>query len=133
MRDAGDYVGIPWRDQGCGRDGCNCWGLVRLIYRLELGIELPAFSDRVANDADREAIAAVIAGERSRWDLVERSAAALFDVVIMRDAGVESHIGIVCGPGRLLHVPQGGASMIQRMGGVAVRSKIAGVFRYRAG
>lgn len=126
------YVGIPWRDRACGRDGCNCWGLVRLIYQAERGIELPAYSDRYATEADRAGVAAIVAGERSTWDEIGAAGALPFDLVLMRDGGFASHIGVVCGRGLVLHVFQGGASMIERLNSVAVRSRIVGFFRYRA-
>jgi len=34
------YLGIPYEHKSTGFDGVYCWGLVRLIYRKELGIEL---------------------------------------------------------------------------------------------
>ncbi len=39
------YLGIPYREGGRGWDGCDCWGLVRLILLEERGIALPLFSD----------------------------------------------------------------------------------------
>ena len=47
MNDAGDlewindFVGVPYRDNGRGRNGWDCWGLVMAVYRERLGVELP--------------------------------------------------------------------------------------------
>ena len=35
------YVGIPYAPGMSSRDGCDCWGLVRLVYREEFGTLLP--------------------------------------------------------------------------------------------
>jgi len=37
------YIGLPWLANGRGPDGYDCWGLVALVYKDVLGIELPDF------------------------------------------------------------------------------------------
>ena len=37
------YLAIPYRKGGRSWDGCDCWGLVRLILKEEKGVVLPSF------------------------------------------------------------------------------------------
>lgn len=35
------YLSIPYKINGCGWNGADCWGLVKIIAKEEFGIELP--------------------------------------------------------------------------------------------
>ena len=39
-----NFVGIPHADLGRDRAGCDCYGLLRLVYAEDLGIALPSFT-----------------------------------------------------------------------------------------
>ena len=36
-----DYIGIPFIDKGRDFKGCDCYGLIKLYYKNELGIDIP--------------------------------------------------------------------------------------------
>lgn len=38
---ANDYVGIPYVLNGRDRDGCDCWGILVLVFQEQRGIVLP--------------------------------------------------------------------------------------------
>ena len=57
------YIGAPWSARGRDRDGLDCWGLVRLVYRDRLFRDLPDYQGYVSGHERRE-IDALIAGAR---------------------------------------------------------------------
>lgn len=42
MIDAEDYIGIPYEYSRLDFQGCDCWGLVSLVYKLDLGLIITA-------------------------------------------------------------------------------------------
>ena len=116
---AGGYVGIPFKELGRDRQGCDCWGLVRLIYAEQAGLDLPDFIGCYSSADDGEQIGATIAATRDgsdEWEEVEAGSERLLDAVLMRghftgpDGVVrraEMHCGLVLVPGVLIHVEVG--------------------------
>lgn len=104
------YVGIPQRAHGRARSGVDCWGLVWLVYREELGITLPDYCG-YGSLAEHAEIAALIDGAATSafWDAV--STPAPFDVVLFRRGRWNSHVGILVRPGLMLHVTGDGAKL----------------------
>ena len=82
------YAGIDFKDRGRSRgEGVDCWGLVRLIYLEEFGVELPDLSSCYESIKDLDAISdQVAAGERD-WTEVGWATAHEGDVVLLRGCG----------------------------------------------
>lgn len=99
------YLGIPFLEHGRDRAGCDCYGLLVLVYAELLGIELPAYSGAYLNTDERAEIASLIGARKhvGVWVAVEDPEP--FDVALFRRGPYESHIGIVAAPGRMLHIP----------------------------
>lgn len=126
------FVGIPYLDRGRSLVGCDCWGLLREVYRELRGIDLPSYSDRYVTAADRRALSALIADELEPWDEVVRGQERAFDGVLMREAGVVQHIGVVTAPGQVLHVERGETSRIERYRTGPLSHRVVGFYRFRA-
>jgi cell wall-associated NlpC family hydrolase len=125
------YVGIPYSDKG--RDGAlDCWGLLVKVYREQLGIELPSYSDRYVTTADRDALDRLIRGELEEpWRAVAPGDEMGFDAVLMREGRFVRHVGLVTEPGRLLHIsPDGICSAIERYRDGLLKNRIAGFYRH---
>jgi cell wall-associated NlpC family hydrolase len=125
------FVGIPWLDKGRSIVGCDCWGLVWMVYRELRGIELPSYSEHYVTAADRRATARLIAGELDDWQEIPSSEEIVFDGVLMREGQFPRHIGIVTAPGMLLHVSEGETSRIERYRSGILANRIVGFYRYR--
>ncbi|EJN15683.1 cell wall-associated hydrolase, invasion-associated protein [Bradyrhizobium sp. YR681] len=126
------FVGIPYADRGRARDGCDCYGLLRLVMAELRGVDLPAFSGAYVTTADRAALAGLIAGEIAPWQPVALGEERAFDGVLLRHGRALSHIGLVVMPGRMLHVSEGGASCIESYRAPPWSHRLAGIFRYRS-
>lgn len=130
----GNYVGIPYRLHGTTREGLDCWGLPRLWYLEQYGIELPSFGDRYGRELDateRAHIAEVVRGESPKWQTIRQGHEQRGDLVLFRVAGEEAHLGIVVGAGRFLHARPNTDSCVERYDSPVWARRLAGFYRWR--
>lgn len=130
----GDYVGIPYLLHGTTREGIDCWGLPRLWYLEQYGIELPSFGDRYGRELDaveRAHIAEVVRGESSKWQTIRQGHEQRGDLVLFRVAGEEAHLGVVVDAGRFLHARLGTDSCVERYDSPVWARRVAGFYRWR--
>lgn len=119
------FVGLPYLAGGRDRAGVDCWGLVRLVYREVLGVELLAWDTVPATD--RRAVRAAAEAEAfARWSNRGEAEARPLDVVTF-DRG--AHVAVVVERGTMLHTEAGRAACVERYGGPAWRSRWHGIWR----
>lgn len=126
------YVGLPYRAQGRDRDGVDCWGLLRLFYRDELGIDLPGFRDDYTCAGERRELDALIAGnaEGGPWRRVRH--VRHYDGLLFRVGPFASHVAMAIGGGRMLHVHADARSVIQPIRTPLWRDRLVGIYRHEA-
>lgn len=124
------YVGIPFLDRGRTFAGVDCWGLVRLVYRGELGVELPAYESLYRTVDERTGVELLELVERKRgaWQQVE--APETFDLVLLRIAGVPCHVGVALPGGRMIHCARGADSRIESYRGPKWAPRVEGFYRH---
>lgn len=127
-----DYVGLPWQFVGRSRDGVDCWGLLWLIYRDVLGIEIASYAQDTIDAPEREQIASLMAGElvKSPWIDVATGHEREFDMAVFKRAGIDSHVGVVVEPGRMLHITHGTESRVERFDQGRWKPKLIALHRH---
>lgn len=103
------YVGIPFVDGGRDRAGCDCWGLVRLVFAEVLGIDLPTYGEISAREVARVTRTIRDDSAAAPWFPVA-GAARPFDVLVM--VGRPLHVGVMVDARHVLHVEAATAAVI---------------------
>jgi cell wall-associated NlpC family hydrolase len=99
------YVGLPYKDHGRDRSGVDCWGLVVMVYRECVGIELPSLAEDYVSPDERAEIAELVEHKQQVGPWYEVAEPQEWDVAFFRRGKYASHVGIVLRPGLMLHVP----------------------------
>lgn len=128
------YMRIPFKEHGRGFDGCDCGGLVWLVYKTELGIELPDWRNFYANTH-------IESFEELSWtvgtmlgDICQEvpldGKIKPYDVISLKIAGMPVHVGIMVTDRMFLHIMEGYSSVRQeRLDSMNWRKRIDGIFR----
>lgn len=103
------YIGIPYKLKGRERDGIDCWGLVRLVFRDQLGILLPSYTPDYVDWTDPKVADLIMDGEvGGEWVKIENE--QTFDIAeifvgVKSEDGISMHplhVALVASPGFLL-------------------------------
>ena len=134
MIDIRKYIGIPFVDHACGFDGCDCYGLVRLVYREELGLDLPSIDADYGCALSRTDVGgAVEKYRRQDWcvDVTDMAPREL-DVLTFARGGVEFHVGLWISAGTMLHVIDGRNCCVERFDSYAWRRMLTRRLRHES-
>jgi cell wall-associated NlpC family hydrolase len=126
------YIGIPFADHGSDHSGCDCWGLVHLVYREVLGIEMPNLGDRYSDayaHGEVHALVESVADESWNVDVTNAQWKPL-DVMVFKRCGVEAHVGLYLRRGEMLHVVDGMAAAEERYNTAKWGRRLSRVLRH---
>lgn len=132
MIDAPDwtiYQRIPFHEKGRSFYGCDCWGLVKLIYKQECAIILPGYDEMYENTRDAEPLARIINEEKNiTWREVKKP--EMFDVVLLRMRGLAAHVGLITAPKFMIHCMDGAGTTHEKYDSLRWGNKVLGFYRY---
>lgn len=126
------YINVPYIDKGREFSGADCWGLIRLVYLHELGIDLPSYGEVSAENLAK--VHRKVEEVAEQWEAVEPADIQPFDVCVMRIAGkrLVCHVGVVVDKKRILHVELRTDSAIVELRDPLIRERIVCFRRHKA-
>lgn len=131
------YLSIPFKERGRDLKGCDCWGLVRIIYQQEFSIDLESYVDDYKDTKDRSGIKAIIPAEaENSWIEIKKGHEEKGDIIVLRIRNIPWHVGVVAGKLNgervMLHTERGSESTIQSYEGVAWEKRVQAFYRHRS-
>jgi cell wall-associated NlpC family hydrolase len=131
MHFASQYVGLLFKNRGRTKEGVDCWGLVRLIYKEQFNIQLPSYDDEYDSSYNIKETGETIAEHSKEWEAVEKGSEKTGDVIVMRLSGYPTHVGLVLEKGRMLHIIEGTDAIVENYEGRLWQRRIVGFFRHK--
>jgi cell wall-associated NlpC family hydrolase len=126
-----NYIGIPFVSNGRAKEGCDCYGLVRLALRNEYGIELPALSDDYENALNIKETSRLFTEQLPVLAAEKLEGPEEKAVVIITEHGSPCHLGLCAGDGHILHTTVKTGAVCQRVTHPDLRGRIGGYYRVR--
>lgn len=135
------YIGIPYEHQGRSMKGLDCYGLVVLVYKDKLGIELPDVEHYQYGKQACEYMEAFYTNDQyehvshfhSLWEPVDLSNLEKYDIILFNaydDVDAPTHSGVYLGDDKFIHVMHNlpvTISRLSRVLGMAIHS----AYRYK--
>lgn len=112
-------IGLPY-------DKVNCWDLARLYYREFMGCELQHYFE--GTPTHRSETQTLIYSNIGDFEKVEGDP-EVGDLIVIRVLGLESHIAVYIGDGRMLHTSKRIGSHLERVD--SYKKLISGYYRLR--
>lgn len=128
---AAEYVGIPYVTHGRDRSGCDCWGLLNLIWLEQFGFQPPKYEGADWYRGQKPAVIGTDAIEyASLFKQIESGKEQPGDGIALRMRGYPFHVGIVIGTGYMLHTHEDAGVVIENYRSMTWEKRISGFYRY---
>lgn len=121
------YVGLPYLDNGRTKIGVDCWGLARLVYRDEFGIDLPSYTEEYIGGTDPHIVQAVNL-YKDNWE--EITTPTIGDLCLFNIFGEPMHVGVFIGDNKFLHCRRGSDSVVESLNNIKWKNRFVGFYSY---
>lgn len=123
------YIGIPYKDKGRTEAGIDCWGLVRLVYSEQYGIDMPSFTeDYEVKDIDR--LNQLFSQYTPGWAKLEEPKEGA--VVLFRILGQAAHVGVMIDDKNFLHTTRNQDVCVVSLENFKWKKRVLGFYEYTA-
>lgn len=121
------YIGLPYLDNGRTPTGVDCWGLARLLYKDEFGIDLPSYTEEYIGGTDPHIVEAVNL-YKDNWE--DTTTPDIGDLCLFNIFGEPMHVGVFIGDNKFLHCRRGSDSVIESLTNIKWKNRFVGFYKY---
>lgn len=110
--DINKYIGAPFKIHGRDFEGVDCYGLVKLFYKEEFGIDLPdtlEYVNHIESFADAKDSVLSLGG------FVETEYPVLGSIGLFNYRGLPTHVGVYIPKQKVLHTKVNAATVLQKL------------------
>lgn len=127
------YIGIPYLTHGRDYHGCDCWGLLALVWKEQFGVTLPEYLGAGWYHGQRAATVGTDAlAHASRFTPVTPGLERTGDGVLIRMRGAPIHVGLVITPGVMLHCHEEADACVESYRTALWERRVMGFYRHEA-
>jgi len=119
---------LPYQIGGRSRDGIDCWGLVWLFYKEQMGIEIPKYDDPYQTKSDYDLALYLMRCKKTNWQKVDEPQNG--DVVLAKDMSHPIHVGIYKERNKMLNIRAQGTPVIEPLDGMEWKHNLLGFYRW---
>lgn len=125
------YIGIPYLDKGRDFTGCDCYGLLMLYYKNELGIDIPDVN--ISAKEPRRSLAKYLEEIQKHWRELPypEPNAGVAMCLNPEHPMMVTHFGVMIDEKRMLHTYENTNSHIVEINHPTVRNQIKGFYRWQ--
>lgn len=124
----------PFEEGGRTKDGCDCWGLVVILYDELFNIPLPTYDTTAYKGMSNLAITSDSINQIKQdeeFDFVEVESPQYGDFILVDMLGRPVHIGFVLTPTEMIHITRQSGVTVENFRGEKWNRKIHGFYRHK--
>lgn len=125
---AKNYIGIPFVSGGRTRDGVDCYGLVRLVWKEQFEYELPLLSNQYENALATNQTNPLVNKYKPLLVGTRKKVPELGNLVVILNGGLPTHLAIYAGDNYILHTVKKVGTVLQRLSDYDLKNRIEGYY-----